>query len=338
MLGRSKKKVSAIASKDDLAALDSSVDELSLQTSELLSHFGEQKKEQPSSESEKNDKQEVKNKSVSRTGKSFDIIHNPKQTSKITSTLKTRPDVNVKSEDIEPEEPEMLPEHATNSYNETDSITAETNKPSEETKVELSVSTETPELIKHASGSLSLVKDVDKTNTQQGDKATSITETNEQSKVTPETAKHEEGKLIAFTEPSKKDDIEVKAPQLSEAKEAVDDKNVTEQPNETSNNEAVKTDEIKSQDEKQEDEEVTTSNSGELFANNLTQDSKPNGYEPVEGQQKPTVFDTKEYHLELHDWSKLKHKNSTIWYFVLLLVVIASSVAYMLLTGQKLPF
>lgn len=77
---------------------------------------------------------------------------------------------------------------------------------------------------------------------------------------------------------------------------------------------------------------------GEVYANNLTTKGKHRGYEAPEDQQKLTVFDTNEYHPELHDWSKLDRTHHTSWFVLALLVVIAGALAFFILSGQKLPF
>lgn len=84
--------------------------------------------------------------------------------------------------------------------------------------------------------------------------------------------------------------------------------------------------------------EPTAYNSGELYANNLVKAKQPKGYTPLASQQKPTVFDTTQYHAELHDWSKLDHSPSGKWLILFLLVVVLGAFVYLFVLGQPLPF
>jgi hypothetical protein len=52
----------------------------------------------------------------------------------------------------------------------------------------------------------------------------------------------------------------------------------------------------------------------EVYANNLVKDTQPKGFQQHPGQQKPTVFDTNEYHPPLHDWSTLEHRSPAMWF------------------------
>jgi hypothetical protein len=79
-------------------------------------------------------------------------------------------------------------------------------------------------------------------------------------------------------------------------------------------------------------------NSGELFANNLVKESKLRGYQPDESQQKPTVFDTNEYHPELHDWSKLDRNDNSKWALLVLLILCGGGFLYFVVLGQPVPF
>lgn len=76
---------------------------------------------------------------------------------------------------------------------------------------------------------------------------------------------------------------------------------------------------------------------GELNANNLVKEAQPKGYE-AHSTDKPVVFDTDEYHPELHDWSKLEHRPTIGRLLLVLAVVIVGAVAYIMLTDQNLPF
>ncbi len=50
--------------------------------------------------------------------------------------------------------------------------------------------------------------------------------------------------------------------------------------------------------------------------------------------EKPSTFDTSEYHPELHDWSKLSSSNHWSIFILLLLVVLAGGLAYLYFTGM----
>ena len=77
-----KKKSVKSPAEQDFKELDSAVSELSKQTEALLGSFeSEAKQEKP--------KMPKKHATVSRRGKSFDIIHDPKQNTKLPATLKT---------------------------------------------------------------------------------------------------------------------------------------------------------------------------------------------------------------------------------------------------------
>lgn len=83
---------------------------------------------------------------------------------------------------------------------------------------------------------------------------------------------------------------------------------------------------------------VDSGESGELFANNLVTQSDPKRYQPHEAQHKPTVFDTNEYHPELHDWSKLDNRSSGKVFVLIVLLAIAGFAAYWVLSGKSIPF
>lgn len=74
-----------------------------------------------------------------------------------------------------------------------------------------------------------------------------------------------------------------------------------------------------------------TETSGELYANNLVKPARVSGYQAHENQQAPTIFDTNEYHTELHGWTNKKDAGPWIWLSaVALVVIVAGSVYYML--------
>jgi len=84
--------------------------------------------------------------------------------------------------------------------------------------------------------------------------------------------------------------------------------------------------------------EPSSEESGELFDNNLVKSKPPKGYAPNVNQQKPTVFDTNEYHPELHDWSKLERDASLKWFVAALVLVVVAAAAYLLVSGVTIPF
>lgn len=77
-------------------------------------------------------------------------------------------------------------------------------------------------------------------------------------------------------------------------------------------------------------EAKVTFESGEIASSNLVKKTAAKGYEPHENQATPAIFDTNEYHVSLHDWSKLDHTQSQKWYILALLLVIAGALAYIL--------
>lgn len=333
MFGK-KKKVSAVADKNELAELDNSVSELSKQTSELLKGF---KDKSSASESEPIKPSTVTDAPKTRAAasrshvKSFDIIQHPKTRTSLKSTLKSSPETNLVSDS----EIELLPEHATKSFNEIEAVDAKS--PIQDVSPATSTIFSTPSVIGHRAGSLQVSSEIDtvtdtskitnedKTETQE------LSESEEESNKTEaeqvETKNSDSPSVQGITFEEEQIEVEESAdnPLHDEDKKQSDANPLSADTNEADKTEVTET-------------TVNPQDSGELYANNLVHDAKPKSYSPLESQQKPTVFDTNEYHVELHDWSKLKHKNSVIWYFIVLIVVIAAAAAYMLLTDQKLPF
>ncbi|MDQ5969785.1 MAG: hypothetical protein QG593_302, partial [Patescibacteria group bacterium] len=74
------------------------------------------------------------------------------------------------------------------------------------------------------------------------------------------------------------------------------------------------------------------------ITNNMNDMSKESGYKTPDSQQKPTVFDTNEYHVELHDWSKLEYKSNTLWYLLGLLFAIFAAGIFFIVSGFSVPF
>lgn len=96
-------------------------------------------------------------------------------------------------------------------------------------------------------------------------------------------------------------------------------------------------DDILSEDQKRA-EKSASKDSGELYANNLIKEKTPKGYVPLASQEKPTVFDTTEYHVELHDWSKLDKSPVGKWLILGLLIICLAAFTYLFVLGQPLPF
>ncbi len=138
---------------------------------------------------------------------------------------------------------------------------------------------------------------------------------------------------------------------LPETKVVSDTKNTDSEPadepeipKETDEEEKVteKTEEIEKPEKTPDPEEKTpvedtSYNSGELFANNLVKDTQPKGFE-AEEKEAPAVFDTTEYHPELHDWSQLESSSGLKWFVIAVLLIIVAAGAWFVLSGQELPF
>ncbi len=75
--------------------------------------------------------------------------------------------------------------------------------------------------------------------------------------------------------------------------------------------------------------------SPDSWANSLAKDTVPEDRKVSATPQKPTVFDTNEYHPALHDWSTLGRKKRWTWIVLLLLVGIAAGGIYFVLTHDS---
>ena len=95
----------------------------------------------------------------------------------------------------------------------------------------------------------------------------------------------------------------------------------------------------KARDTKLEIQESTKDNSTSALSAN-SEDKKNALYKPINDTDETvsTVFDTEEYHPELHDWSKLENTGSSIWLITLLIVVIVAAALYFTIFKQMLPF
>lgn len=338
-----KKKNQRAPSDDDFKKLDKSVSELSEQTSALLTHFGEK-----NVETAKNTKSTSSNRnSIKRQpGRSFDIIQGSRKGSQ--KEKKNRSTPTIIDEGIE-----LLPEHAGKSFNEVepthdnDIKTVETVNDKAELKtsssesIEDSTSANPAIVIGHAVGSLRVNESEDES---AEDTKTIGKEVSVQPKVDAQTEENEK-KDIAEDD---NDEQMIEADSESDAKKAtawLDDTSKEDAPVDLK--ESGGQPQTDDQSEKEESIEVdkpkteapeTKSDTGEVFASNLVSNEPPKGYEQPEGQQQPSVFDTNEYHPELHDWSKLDHSHSGKWYVLALLIAIAAALAYFVFSGQKLPF
>lgn len=320
----SRKKKSILPTGDDYKTLDSSVDDLSKQTSELLSHFGETKLTEDKSKESSATKPANLKRRPAKAGKSFDIIAAPSK----KSVVKKRPAV-IKADQDE----ELLPEHASKSFNEpgyeemvpkesinTGEIQASgDDKITEEAPVEISSA-----ITSKPPGSLHF---------QQADSESENTTNLVDEKEEP--TGEEENETNNKLEPSSQTVI---APLTNgdNAKDAEEVDSGTDQTNRSESKNAEEDETTISDQETILSEKDT--DTGELYVNNLVKTTDKNGYVAPEGQQKPTVFDTNEYHPQLHDWSKLENKNGVKGYFLALLLVVAGALAYLILSGIEIPF
>lgn len=323
-----KKKVQKAKSQDpnehDFTALDEAVSELSKQTAALLGPKKALEKEKPVLPK--------KQKPVSR-GHSFDII----------STKNTKKPAHLKTAVATKKEPlasgavladhELLPEHAGLSFNEVESI--EDNKTASITSPAPSDNSASTAISGHKSGTLSITDSVTDEPSQAatpdpGNDARAA-EASQQEESTEKPQPTESQETLWFEQ---EDEVVSKQNVDSKNEEGATDNPTKEhQPNTELDQEPDNTNpKSGSQDQ------TTSYESAGVYANNLVKNSEPKRYEPHENQQKPTVFDTNEYHEELHDWSKLNDGGNKKVILLLALLVIAAIAAYFFLSGQSLPF
>lgn len=320
----SRKKKSILPSGDDYKTLDSSVDDLSKQTGELLSHFGEPKVKEVKFKENLAVKPVNLKRRPGKKGKSFDIIAAPTK----KSVVKKRPAAIEANQDEE-----LLPEHAGKSFNEpgyeemapkesnsTEVITVNSDdKNIEEAPIEISSA-----ITSRPPGSLHF-QEAD----SESENTTNLVDEKE------EPTSEDENETDKKLEPSSQTVI---APLTNDEKakngEEVDSETDLTNSPEAKNEEA---DEATTPDQETILSEQDPS-SGELYVNNLVKSTDKKGYVAPEGQQKPTVFDTNEYHPELHDWSKLENKNGVKGYILALALVVAGALAYFILSGIEIPF
>ena len=303
IIGRRKK--SELPDDKDLEVLESSVNQLSQQTSALLSHFGEGKQKRLGNEKNTKNTNNIKkiNTPKKQVAKSFDIIASPNKSTKLKGKLKTAETTH---------EVELLPEHATDSYNEKpggDSAVATVNQASSspgEAQEQLPTIQNS-----HNVGSLNM-----KTPAQQESIEVDIVAGKDAGAAKDRSDKQD----------AQKQDLTSIAP-AEQSLKFDDNKDDEARTPEVHKETDVKTASI-SKDEPLND---ATSN----LINNTQSIS---GYKTPDSQQKPTVFDTNEYHLELHDWSKLEYKSNTLWYLLALLLAIFASGIFFVVGGFSMPF
>lgn len=301
-----KKKPIKKPTEHDFSAVDAAVSELSKQTEALLGKAEPAPKSKPTLPKKRS--------RPSARGKSFDIIA-PQSKKTTQATLKTvKPIAVLNSKIIETQS--LLPDHATKSYNELDTP-----------EIESGSANSAPAIIQH-----------------HAERIQAETELSNK----PDTASEVEPKFDAST--TQKENTEVSHTSLSFEGSSKEDEiqTPTEPEVEVSTGlQKKETPEALASEEKAEAEVPLTEkeleeppayNSGELFANNLVKDSQPKGYKPAENQQKPTVFDTNEYHPELHDWSKLEHKGWGRWLILVAVLCVLGGAIYFIFSGQSLPF
>lgn len=307
-----KKKPAKKLDNQDFTALDAAVSELNKQTAALLGKADGKTEAKPTLPKKQNHPQ--------TKGKSFDIINHPRKNTTLQSSLKT-----AQKTPSAPAEPEaLLPDHAGKSFNELEvdelpSIKAKGKDTPEEPKPKDAAAP----VIKQHTGKLSLTRDDE--DTPSAEEQPSADPALESAALAPQAVSHTSLSFEEKPEELKDEPApETKKPEKEPEPEKSQPSEVTEAKEAT-----VET--------KQSDEQLSY-DSGELFANNLVKETQPKRHEPEKGQQKPTVFDTTEYHPELHDWSKLEHQGGWKWFILLLLLAVAGGLAYLIFSGQRLPF
>jgi hypothetical protein len=302
-----KKKPAKKAEKHDFTALDAAVSELSKQTAALLG-----------TADEKPAKPKLPKKStVPHTkGKSFDIIHNPKQKAPLKASLKTVAVSRHTAAPLAHIQTDIAPK----------SLVENNNKPE----------ADEPDHSPDFRADQPMIRGHEKGLTVQNAETPADTDRIVQEVSQDDSVAAASRGAIVFEEDSTKEREEQNPKEpVSETVESAPEEPKPSKPVVAESSESSES--TKDQlDEKP--VELPAYNSGELFANNLVKESKSRGYKPHENQQLPTVFDTNEYHPKLHDWSKLEHDTSLGWFVLILVLVIAGAVAYFVISGQAIPF
>lgn len=320
--------------KADFSSLDAAVSELSKQTAALLGETGEK-----AATSTKKPSLPKKHHTHAKKGKSFDIIHHPKQKTSLVASLKTTQPAEAITK--QPDVPK-LPENASESYNEKTNTTSD--KPLPQLVVTPIVrKNSAPPVIQHHTGTLNIGKN----QMAETDKVTKIPLPNEANKEEKATTVSRTSVVFESKKAETQSEEKDKS-QVSDNKE-IDSTPKEEAPATENTQSEVKQDEPAPLPKKEESADLPKKESdgilnlhdndtGEVFANNLLDKTVKKGYKPHDGQQKPTVFDTNEYYPELHDWSKLGKRQSSKWLLLILLLVVAAGLAYLFISGQAFSF
>lgn len=324
----------------DFSSLDAAVSELAKQTEALL---GDPKKQPKSAKAAaKPPKKGVSKKPKSR-GHSFDIISQPKQGTTLPATLKSAPPKQAHATASQPVSAprEMLsPQDIPSSEKAAESIGPEETSVSDEQAASDGKPEDALAIVGHKSKVLRLGDDA----------AEEVAESTEADEADAEPSAEKPAPAsqtgITFTEPDEPSEGDSAA--LEEQGPAESTPGEDAQLGQVAQSAATELDiqleaKVKAEASSDVDKEpeVLASNpadTGELTANNLVKDSTPKGYRAHPGQQKPTVFDTKEYHPELHDWSHLSRPSRAPFIILLLLIAVLGAITYFVVLGQKLPF
>lgn len=325
-----KKNKSVIPSSNELAALDGSVDELSRQTEALLKGFGDvaPKNDSPTRKIAPEQKtpeiKETPTKPRPHTpakqgvARSFDIIHTPAKR-KLQASLRSQPQ--PQSSD------RLLSSHAGLSYN-------EQTPPAPKEPEELTASNAPAIVHPHATGALHMKGEEDAQAPEDSQGTPEDT-----SAVTPKRETTLESSAAADTKVEEKSSatqsLTFQTDEQSPVDESPEQTEDTTPPQEESSEAASDSDATTVEHAKQKDEPLPRNSS---YSATASQSSDPKGYEPVEGQTLPAVFDTHEYHPELHDWSKLEHRSHATKYVIALLLVIVAILGYLVVSDTALPF
>lgn len=330
-----KKKAVQLPEEPDFSSLDAAVSELSKQTAALLGNNGEKIKvaSKPTLPKKRNH--------LANKGKSFDIIHNAKK--KTTTQAKLKAATPAQSITAKAEEHALLPDHASISFNEKPESSQEGAKVEPEPAKKKGHKATPPVISQHHTKLSSAVAGKSITLEANNAKNTEALEAPE----APVDPLKEETLSVSHTslnfeqnstEPVKKESQPTDTkPEISDnALSKNDDGNVRPEPVKEAEFIASNSSSTKNKVTKEETESSALG-SGELHANNLLSATQKKGYEPNENQQRPTVFDTNEYHPELHDWSKLGKNQSSLWLVLLILFVFAGVLAYFFIAGVPVP-
>ena len=316
-----KKKSSELVENEHMA-LEEAMSELSRQTDALLTQTKTEKKSKPKLPTKKlaNEQPEENPKPARkviphRKGAHLDIVGHGSVKINVTnanSTLKDIPDH------------ELLPEHAGLSKNEKPSdITSSVSDPkSDESKEDVKSPSLPAAVIRPHVG-----QKINMNVSAEGDEPTKLIEKPdsqeekiEKSEEKDEKPKSETTKQAAPANKPKAEKVEgSKAPgPVEEEVKAKNEPELSEKEEDSEPKSEVKKSEpevtVSDVDAKPEDDGIIK----------LTEDQK----------EKPTVFDTAQYHVELHDWSKLSHSSHWSVFILLLLVALAGGLAYLYFTNQ----